>query len=319
MNTRTLVRAAVLVTGFAVASFAAPLAWAFQLLPLNMVFAPVGPEEIQTFAIYNDGPEAIAVQVTIAKREVALDGKETLTPAAEQFLVYPPNSVVRAGKVQMVEVRWLGPATPSGELSYRIIAEQLPVSLVEQPRDGGRLDILMRYEGSVYVVPQGAAPKVVVDAVSRVQTAEGPALAVTVRNAGNAGNAHGVLRDVALKPSVAGRPMAAPPTSSCVVRLSRISRRPMSWPARNGFSCCPGQPRRRRPDRLPDRRLRPLSDRCNVRSPFSSPFSPRRNWPPEAPVRSGCGSTTDPRTAAHGWSLVRSGCSCFGRWRRSAR
>ena len=184
-------------------------AGAFQLLPMSMELAPTGNKATQTFAITNEATEPVAVQVFIVLRNVALDGTETLTPADADFLVFPPQAAVPAGKTQLVQVRWLGSRAPTTELAYRIIAEQLPVALENRGAQGARLEILMRYEGAVYITPPGVAPDVVVDAVASVQTPEGQRLAVTLHNKGTA---HGLLDQAVL--TVAGRGANGQPAST---------------------------------------------------------------------------------------------------------
>jgi fimbrial chaperone protein len=175
-------------------------AGAFQLLPMSMEFAPTGNNATQTFAITNEATEPVAVQIFIVQRSVALDGTETLTPADAEFLVFPPQAAVPAGKTQLVQVRWLGNRAPTTELAYRIVAEQLPVTLENRAAQGARLEILMRYEGSLYITPPGVTPDVVVESVARVQTAEGGKLAVVLHNKGTA---HGLLDQTVL--TLAGR------------------------------------------------------------------------------------------------------------------
>ncbi len=170
-------------------------AGAFQLLPMSMQFAPAGNDAVQTFAVNNEAGGPVAVQLYVVQRVIAQDGTETLTPADADFLVFPPQAVVPGGRTQLIQVRWLGSRAPATELAYRIIAEQLPVTLEDRAVLGGRLEILMRYEGSLYVTPAGAAPNVVVDSVSRAQTADGPKLVVVLHNRGTA---HGLLNQVAL-------------------------------------------------------------------------------------------------------------------------
>lgn len=178
------------VVGAMVLAVAAPAASAFQLVPISMGFEPTGVNATQTFGIFNDGQESIAVQVSIVTRSVAVDGTETQAPADEDFTVYPPQAVVAPGKVQLVQVHWLGDPRPAKELAYRILAEQLKIELAPRNTLGGRITILMRYEGAIYVTPPAAQPSVSVESVSRVQTAEGPRLSVTVANKGTA---HGAL------------------------------------------------------------------------------------------------------------------------------
>jgi fimbrial chaperone protein len=192
---RTLLAAAFILTGWT------GLANAFELIPIVQDFSPVGADATQTFGIVNKDKEPVAVQIAIVKRDVAFDGTETLTPAEEEFLVYPPQAIVAPGKVQVVQVRWLGDRAPKQELAYRIIAEQLPVQLEQNaPAGGGVVNILLRYEGAVYVVPPGVKPDVRLEGVARVETADGPKLAVTLANRGSS---HGIVTNPVL--SLRGR------------------------------------------------------------------------------------------------------------------
>ncbi len=166
---------------------------------MSQQFAPVGADATQTFALNNEANEAVAIQIFVVKREVAPDGTETLTPADADFLVFPPQVAIPAGKSQLIQVRWLGTRTPATELTYRVIAEQLPVALVDRGQTGGRLEILMRYEGAIYITPPNAAPNVAVASAARVDTPDGPRMAVSLRNSGTA---HGLLDQAVL--TVAG-------------------------------------------------------------------------------------------------------------------
>jgi fimbrial chaperone protein len=81
----------------------------------------------------------------------------------------------------------MGDAKPKSELAYRIIAEQLPVSLTKEDR-GAKINLVVRYIGSVYVVPKGVKPDVVLESVSE-EPVVGDAvhkLAIVLRNQGTA-------------------------------------------------------------------------------------------------------------------------------------
>lgn len=175
---------------------------AFELVPVVQDFTPTGAGSTQTFGIVNNAAEPVAVQVSVARRNVALDGTETLVPAEQEFLVYPPQAVVAPGRVQVVQVRWLGDRAPTQEQPFRLVAEQLPINLEEarpQPL-GGVVNVLLRYEGAIYVVPPGVRPEIKLDTVARVETAQGPRLAVTLANSGKS---HGIVETAEL--SVRGR------------------------------------------------------------------------------------------------------------------
>jgi fimbrial chaperone protein len=168
---------------------------AFRLVPMVMDFAPAGRGATQSFGIVNDTDRPIAAEVSIVRRQVDLDGKETYTPEEDDFIVYPPQMVVMPGKVQIVQVRWVGAAKPEKELPFRIIAEQLPIKLDRQQPKGERvaqIGILFRYEGSVYVLPKGAKPDIALESIRATKRKDGsPGIEVVVRNRGTS---HGFVK-----------------------------------------------------------------------------------------------------------------------------
>src|SRR5687768_8848381 len=110
-----------------------PPAFAMQLQPLSRVFVPSGSGATQSFEIINDGSERIAVEVSIASLSRDEDYAEINEAADDDFLVYPSQLVLPAGRRQTIRVTWLGDPRPTRELTYRIIVEQLPIELLDNP------------------------------------------------------------------------------------------------------------------------------------------------------------------------------------------
>ncbi len=176
------------------------LAWvnpalAFQLLPMSQTFAPSGADSTKTYRVVNSKETPIAVEVSVVKREVNLLGKETLTPADEDFVVYPPQMILEPNSSQTIRVTWLGETSPESELSYRFIAEQLPVELsavdgTEAPLSAtttGAVQVLLRYAGSLYIRPDGVVPDLQLKAVELEQDEMGQKwLAIDLKNQGTA-------------------------------------------------------------------------------------------------------------------------------------
>jgi fimbrial chaperone protein len=148
---------------------------AFLFSPMLSNFAPAGQKANQTFLVKNTGKKSTAIQIRMVKREMDLDGKEINTNADDDFILYPPQMLVKAGESQTVRVTWVGDASPSKELSYRIIAEQLPIDLTEITQTQGNttvsIKVLFQYKGSVYIVPPNVSPNVSLEsAVCQVET-----------------------------------------------------------------------------------------------------------------------------------------------------
>lgn len=169
---------------------------AFRLTPIVQDFAPVGRDAVKNFRVTNTTPDSIAVEVRMARRAIETDGEEVLTPEEEDFTVYPGQIVVEPGKTQTIQVRWLGDPEPTTELAYRIIAEQLPVELDAAQQDVASVRLLVKYEGSVYIVPKGAEADIALTGVARIDGDDGSDR-LQVRLA-NRGDAHGIVRNPSL-------------------------------------------------------------------------------------------------------------------------
>jgi len=182
---------------------------AFELVPMSMDFDPAGRGATRTFRLDNAADESVPVQISIVVRKMDLDGKETYTPADDDFAVYPPQAVVAPKQSQAVRVGYLGRADLKEEAAYRIIAEQLPVNLSREQGAGGRVNLVLRYLGTIYVVPKGVKPDVVLESVSAEPDQDGKRKLVVVLH--NRGNAHTLLGRPQLEVTVTSPEGAALP------------------------------------------------------------------------------------------------------------
>src|SRR5580765_7183801 len=85
-----------------------PAAQAFKLVPIQMEFEPAGRGANQSFRLENDSSNTVPVQISMLTRQMDLDGMETNAPAEDDFLVYPPQVLLKPKQVQTVRVKWLG-------------------------------------------------------------------------------------------------------------------------------------------------------------------------------------------------------------------
>ena len=174
-------------------------AWAFQLSPISQVFAPIGNNATKSYEVINDSDERIAVEVSVVERDMDINGQEFYESADEDFLIYPPQMILGPQEVQTVRVTWLGEPQPSEELAYRLVAEQLPINLIDPnvetiDRPTGSVQILLRYLGSLYVRPENVEADVQFVSVENTTNERGEAqVAITLTNQGTA-SAH--LRDL---------------------------------------------------------------------------------------------------------------------------
>lgn len=166
---------------------------ALSLEPLSHVFGTDPAARVRTFRVTNTQEQRIAVRVRMTTRDLLPDGSELRTDAEDDWLIFPRQLALEPGESQAVRVQYTGSGELDAERAFRIIAEQLPVDFA--PGDGqSGINVLFRYEGSVYVRPANARPDIQLTDVSR-RFEEGRFSGVAVRFE-NRGTAHAILNDL---------------------------------------------------------------------------------------------------------------------------
>ncbi len=174
---------------------------AFSLTPLSVSLDSKGSGATRSLQVHNDSDQTIAVELSMATREMNEDGteKQNRGPEIEKnFLLFPPQLTLKANERKTVRLSWIGTADPSAELAYRVIAEQLPVQTEKQKaKNGAVINILLKYVGAVYVTPEKAAPQIVLGEAKAVTTEKKESKLSLLFE--NKGTAHQVLTGLHLK------------------------------------------------------------------------------------------------------------------------
>ncbi len=150
---------------------------ALQMTPLSIVLKPSGGGAKQSVRVTNETNKPIAVQFSVTTRQ-QINNKEVRKPADKDFMIYPPQTIIPARTTQKVRVEWLGAGNMQKEQAYRLIAEQVHVSLDDKKQAG--ISMLMTLINGLYVQPNGTKSNVQVKAVQP----RGNKLAVTLTNTG---------------------------------------------------------------------------------------------------------------------------------------
>ncbi|WP_237068628.1 fimbrial biogenesis chaperone [Microbulbifer guangxiensis] len=138
----------------------AKTASAFTLEPTVTVLelpADVGGE---TLLLRNPRNVDLPVMFEVMERKINEDGSEEATPADDEFVVFPPQAVVRAGKTQAVRIQWVG-GDLSQSRSFTLYASELPLSLNGEQKSG--VTTVFRMGASIHVTSKGfvSQPKLV--------------------------------------------------------------------------------------------------------------------------------------------------------------
>lgn len=177
-----------------------PEAHALSLVPISQDFEPSGKGATHTFRVENATDDPVAVVIKAMTRDVSIDGEET-NAETRDFFVFPGHALIAPRQSQSVRVQWRGTDKPSKELAYRIVAEQLPIKGSLEP-NARAIQIVIRYVGSLYVLPSGASPDVVVETARMVSDSQNRRVLELVLN--NRGTSHALIDEPELTLSVGG-------------------------------------------------------------------------------------------------------------------
>jgi fimbrial chaperone protein len=128
--------------------------YAFKLSPMSQSLTPGDGEQHMLFNVQNKSSSPIAVELTIAQRNMDEWGKERHPEVEDQFIIFPDQMIIKAGQKRTVKVTYLGDKNISVEKAYRLIAEQLPIEVANQDKKKRtNIKILLKYVAAVYVSP----------------------------------------------------------------------------------------------------------------------------------------------------------------------
>jgi fimbrial chaperone protein len=170
---------------------------------MRVSLAPSGSGSKKAFRLHNKGDKPEAVQISMVVREMDIDGKEKYPDADKDFIVYPTQIILMPGSTKTVRIQWIGDPNPEKELAYRIIAEKLPIDFEEEKSGAAikeqkaKITLLLRYMGSVYIVPKNAKPDVIVDSVEKRRGENGKKELVVIVH--NRGTAHIIMKQLKLR------------------------------------------------------------------------------------------------------------------------
>jgi P pilus assembly chaperone PapD len=148
--------------------------------PMRFELSPIGADSRTKLQLTNDSSETITVEATSWRSAVSSDGNETLTPADDDIIVFPPTAVVDPGKTQYFQVQYIGDPELSASQLYRVRVEQLPVKL-DKSKSG--LAVTLQFNTMLNVVPPGSSA---VTKINSIKPGKDPgSLIVELKNSGN--------------------------------------------------------------------------------------------------------------------------------------
>jgi fimbrial chaperone protein len=133
-----------------------------RVTPMVVEMTPTGRNSLARIEVANTDGRDMPMEIRMYRGRIAENGELELEPADDRFAAFPPQVLVPPNGRQVFRIQFIpnGPMTES-EIYYASIS-QLPVEIEES---GSRIQMLMRFNVLVNVVPEGTTARPVVESV----------------------------------------------------------------------------------------------------------------------------------------------------------
>ncbi len=153
---------------------------AFRVDPMSADLASSGPNAKAEIRIENPHDHPITIELVAEQRDFDANGKETRTPAEDDFLIFPPQTLIQPGKTQLVRYQYIGDPKIPATKAYVINVRQLPIDLKPDAQSG--MKFLYNFGLARYVIPEGAAA---VPTAENIHVGQNGSLEFVLKNSGN--------------------------------------------------------------------------------------------------------------------------------------
>ena len=154
-------------------------AHAQRVQPMSYELGPSGSKASTSLRIENTSKVDMTLELLANKISVDENGNESLTPAEDDFLIFPPQLILKAGKTQAIRVKYIGEPTIKQSEPYRISVKQIPIDL----SGGGKsaVGMVVNFHTLAHVTPQSAKVDL---QVTKIATAPSGGWALSISNSG---------------------------------------------------------------------------------------------------------------------------------------
>lgn len=139
---------------------------ASRVSPMIVELKPTGRDSIARVELTNDAGRDIPYEVEMMRGEISPEGQLSLTPADEQFIVFPPQAIVEANSQQVFRIQYVGDEAIDLSQVYYLSVKQIPVAF-DQGKN--QVQVVINYNVLVNVVPDGTSPQAIVRSASYIE------------------------------------------------------------------------------------------------------------------------------------------------------
>ncbi|MEW4448955.1 fimbria/pilus periplasmic chaperone [Qipengyuania sp. JC766] len=120
---------------------------------------PAGRGAVARVELTNDGSKDIPYEVRMMRGEISPQGELSLTPADDQFLVFPAQAIVESNSQQVFRVQYVGEAALARSEIYYMSIREIPVDF---EKGTSQVQVVVNYNVLANVVPDGSRPSPVI-------------------------------------------------------------------------------------------------------------------------------------------------------------
>lgn len=155
-------------------------AFAQRVQPMVYELTPSGSGASTSLRIENSKSTPMTLEFVASKIVLTEDGIETNISAEDDFLIFPPQALIKSGKTQVIRVKYIGDPLLETSQAYRISIKQLPVTLDRSSSTG--VAMLVNFHTLANVIPKSSKADLAVTSIEPISDSK---WLVTVENTGN--------------------------------------------------------------------------------------------------------------------------------------
>lgn len=153
-----------------------------------------GKNKARQIRVVNDSAKSLPVEIIIRQIEMDENGNVSSKPAGDEFIIFPPQALIKPGATQSFRIQWVGNPQIKTSKSYIFSVNQVPVKM---PKGKSGVQVVFNFATVVNVAPPDgkSAINLVKTGVSKDEKGKlRPALTVK-----NPGNSYAKLTDATIK------------------------------------------------------------------------------------------------------------------------
>jgi fimbrial chaperone protein len=169
---------------------AADVANALDVTPIQVEMTSAGRASRSQVTVHNSADTPMPVETALKSLHLDANGIRKLTPAGEDFLVFPPQAMIPAGGTQVFRLQWVGDPALAKSQSYMFTVSHVPVKF---PKDQSKVQVVMGFGVVIDVAAAGVTPSLNIVSTKLAKDKNGKQRAImTVENPTNT---HALLPD----------------------------------------------------------------------------------------------------------------------------